>query len=418
VKYKGVKGTRDILPPETDIWRHLESTAAGVFQSFGFREIRVPVMEETQVFTRSIGDTTDIVEKEMYTFTDRGGRGITLRPEGTAPVVRALVQNGVFVENPSGKFFYMGPMFRYERPQAGRYRQFHQIGAEAFGMDDPRLDAEILLMLTVLLEKLGMENLECQINSIGCPECRPRFREAVKVFFAERLDGLCADCKRRHETNPLRIMDCKVPACVELRAGAPSVLDHLDEACAAHFKTLTDTLTHLSVPFTVKPTLVRGLDYYTRTTFEVVAGSLGAQNAVAAGGRYDKLVEEFGGPKTPAIGFAIGVERMVSLLAESAPEPARPALFIAALGEPAALRALGIAAALRKKGVWAECGYIGSLKSQMRRADKLRARFALIIGDEEVSSGFAQLRNMETKEQELIGLDLIVQEKAAERFSA
>ncbi|MBI5143160.1 MAG: histidine--tRNA ligase [Nitrospirae bacterium] len=411
MKYKGVKGTRDILPPETDIWRHLESTAAGVFQTFGFREIRVPVMEETQVFTRSIGETSDIVEKEMYTFTDRGNRSVTLRPEGTAPVVRALVQNGVFVEHPASKFFYMGPMFRYERPQAGRYRQFHQIGAEAFGIDDPRLDAEILLMLTVLLDKLGLKNLDCQINSIGCPQCRPRFREAVKAFFAERLDGLCADCKRRYETNPLRIMDCKVPACVELRAGAPSVLDHLDEACAAHFRTLTDTLAHLGVPFTVKPTLVRGLDYYTRTTFEVVAGSLGAQNAVAAGGRYDKLVEEFGGPKTPAIGFALGVERMVSLLAETAPPAPRPALFIAALGEPAALRALSIASALRKSGVWAECGYSGSLKSQMRRADKLGARFTLIIGDEEVASGFAQLRNMETKEQELIGLD-----EAAKRF--
>ena len=411
MNHRGVKGTQDIFTPEIEVWRFIESTASRVFEDFGFQEIRVPVIEHTEVFTRSIGETTDIVEKEMYTFRDKGDRSITLRPEGTAPVVRAFVQHSLHAKRPINKFYYMGPMFRYERPQAGRYRQFHQIGVEALGAADPRLDAEVLLMLTILLEKLGLKDLDCQVNSIGCSACRPGYRDVVRAYFSDMRGELCAECQRRFESNPLRIMDCKSPKCRELRVGAPSVLDYLDDDCSKHFNALTGMLSDLEVPYTVNPNLIRGLDYYTRTTFEVIANDLGAQNAVAAGGRYDGLVEEFGGPKTPALGFAIGVERMVSLIKKNYKHHRRPALFIAALGEEAERRALILSGRLRAKGVWSEISYGGgSLKSQMRRADKLNAEYALIIGEEELKRGSAPLRNMNTKEQVDLWLDKVVEQ--------
>jgi len=408
VKYRAVKGTQDIASPEVEAWRFVETAAAEIFLTFGFREIRFPIMEYTDVFVRSIGETTDIVEKEMYTFRDKGDRSITLRPEGTASVVRSYVQHAMHATQPIAKIYYTGPMFRYERPQAGRYRQFHQIGAEVFGIAEPRLDAEILFMLQLFLERLGLDRLDCQVNSIGCPDCRPAYREAVRNFFLPRSDALCSECRRRLETNPLRIMDCKVPDCKKLRADAPSILDHLDSDCRSHFDAFTKHLHHFGVPFSVNPSLVRGLDYYTRTTFEVLAEGLGAQNAVAAGGRYDNLVREFGGPDTPAMGFALGMERLVSLLDDTrVPRPV-PKLFVAAVGDAAEERAAGIVGDLRRRGVWAEMSYGGgSLKSQMKRADRSGAGQVLIIGDDELQRGTAPLRNMADRSQEEIPLDAL-----------
>jgi histidyl-tRNA synthetase len=373
MKYSALKGVHDIFPPDIYIWQKIETVARDIFSASGFQELRAPIIESTDVFVRSIGETTDIVEKEMYTFTDKGGRRITLRPEGTAPVVRCYVENHLYNLPSPQKFFYSGPMFRYERPQAGRFRQFYQTGAEAFGERDPKIDAEILSMLKLFFERLGLEGLNFEVNSIGCEKCRPSYRKALIDFFAGRIDGLCPDCKRRYEQNPLRILDCKVDACIRLREGAPHVTDFLCGECREHFDAFLSFLKLLNIPHVINPNMVRGLDYYTRTTFEVTCEHLGAQNAVAAGGRYDGLVADFGGPPTPAIGFAIGMERLATLLKSCGTDnvPA-PSVFIASIGAPAEREGLAIADQLRKKGVWVEIGYAGnSLKSQLRRADRL-----------------------------------------------
>jgi histidyl-tRNA synthetase len=393
VKYKAVKGVQDVLPPEVSVWQRLEDSARRVFGAYGFREIRPPIMESTEVFTRSIGETSDIVEKEMYTFSDKGGRSVSLRPEGTAPIVRAYVEHHLHTRPVPQKFYYFGPMFRYERPQKGRLRQFYQIGVEAFGIAGPAMDAEVISMLGVFLEMAGLGGLGFEINSIGCPRCRPGYRAALIEYFTPGLDGLCPDCKRRLSTNPLRILDCKAAGCRQLRKGAPVVSDYLCEDCESHFGELKALLAELQVSFRVNPEMVRGLDYYTRTTFEVTSEDLGAQNAVAAGGRYDGLVREFGGPDTPAIGFALGMERLVALAAESAPEA--PAVFIASLGEEASRAALGMADRLRSGGVWVELGYgSGSLKSQMRRADKSGADYVFVIGEDEIRKGTVNWKNL------------------------
>lgn len=396
MKYSSLKGTQDIAPPDVFIWQRIENTAREVFASYGFHEIRVPIIESTEIFIRSIGETTDIVEKEMYTFLDKAGRSITLRPEGTASVVRSYVQNHLYNMPSPQKFYYAGPMFRYERPQAGRFRQFYQIGVEAFGADEPKIDAEMLSMLRLFLGKLGLKGLTFQVNSIGCQACRPHYKEALRGFFAERIDGLCPDCKRRFDHNPLRILDCKVEACIKLRKGAPVITAFLCNECEAHFTSLLALLDTLAVPFVKNPDMVRGLDYYTRTTFEVTSENLGAQNTVAAGGRYDRLVKDFGGPDTPAIGFAIGLERLTTVLkALGAQEIPAPEVVIATIGEGAGIRGLLIADRLREKGLWAEVGYSGhSLKSQMRRADRLSSKYVLIIGDDELSSGRLKWKNL------------------------
>ncbi len=399
MRVKAVKGVQDLLPPETDIWRFLEDHARATFELFGFREVRTPLIERTEVFSRGIGETTDIVEKEMYTFPDKAGRSITLRPEGTASVVRAYVEHHLDQKNPVTKLYYTGPMFRYERPQAGRYRQFHQIGVEAFGSDDPRIDAEIIQMLGNFLESVGLKDVEIQINSIGCADCRPEYREAVHDFLAPKIEGFCADCRRRLETNPLRILDCKVPSCIEKRRGVPSILQHLDDDCREHFDRLLDFLKALNVSHTVNPNLVRGLDYYTRTTFEAVARGLGAQNAVAAGGRYDDLVKTFGGPPTPAIGFAMGIERLALLCGDAVPRTPGPQAAVVALGAAAEKEGLLLASAFRSSGARAELTYGGSLKSQMRRADKTGARFVVIIGDDELARGAGQVKDLDSGEQ-------------------
>jgi histidyl-tRNA synthetase len=386
---------QDILPPDVHVWQKVEAEAAKVFGVYGFSELRPPVMEMTSVFTRSIGETSDIVEKEMYTFQDKGGRSITLRPECTAPIVRCYVERNLQTLPSPQKFFYSGPMFRYERPQKGRLRQFYQIGAEAFGAGEPKMDAEIISMLGLFLDRVGIEGLSFQINSIGCGQCRPTYREALVEYFSSRLDGLCSDCVRRHEQNPLRILDCKATGCVEMRAGAPLVSDYLCGDCREHFDGLKEMLGLLNVPFVENPRMVRGLDYYTRTTFEVTSENLGAQNAVAAGGRYDRLVEEFGGPPTPAIGFAVGMERLVSLIKGDSGSVPLPDVFIAALGREPSMEALRMAGRLRAVGLWTELSYGGgSLKSQMRRADRLGAGHVLILGDDELRKGTVAWKNM------------------------
>ncbi len=392
---------QDILPPDIYIWQKVEAVAREVFSSYGFQEVRTPVAESTNVFTRSIGENTDIVEKEMYTFLDKGDRSISLRPEGTASVVRCYVEKNLHTLPPPQKFYYTGPMFRYERPQSGRFRQFYQLGVEAFGDPGPRIDAEVISMLRHCLEGIGLKEVNFQVNSIGCPECRPVYREKLIEFFAGRLDRLCPDCNRRYHTNPLRILDCKVDRCVDTRKGAPKVTDYLCEGCKTHFNSLLSFLELLGVSYIVNPDMVRGLDYYTRTTFEVTSKNLGAQNAVAAGGRYDRLVKEFGGPETPAIGFAMGMERIIELLKNSASHDfPRPDVFIAAIGELAARESLVVADRLRTRGFWVEVGDAeNSLKSQMRRADRLSSKYVFIIGDEELKAGRLKWKKLSDSSQ-------------------
>ncbi|MFP4582189.1 MAG: histidine--tRNA ligase [Desulfococcaceae bacterium] len=405
-----IRGFKDILPGEVELWQRIENTAVDLFHAFGFDEIRIPIMERTELFARSIGEHTDIVEKEMYTFPDRKGDLLTLRPEATASVVRSYIQHKMFAQDPVRKLYTIGPMFRRERPQKGRYRQFYQINAEIFGVTSARVDAQLILYLTTLMERLRVEDVAVHLNSLGCPKCRPAFREALLGFLRERKEKLCADCARRMEKNPLRALDCKVPTCQEATEGAPALLDHLGEECREHFKVLTDSLEALEVPYVVNPRLVRGLDYYTRTTFEVLTGSLGAQSAVAGGGRYDGLVELLGGPQIPAIGFAIGLDRLAELVGIPAEEVQnRPDLFIAALGESCQARAFQWLTELGRAGLRTEMDFEDrSLKSQMKRADRLNAQNVLIFGENEEKAGEALLRNMATKEQEGVPVETLV----------
>ncbi len=395
---QAIKGVKDILPADMPLWQHLEATARKLFEDYGFSEIRVPIFEYTELFARSIGVSTDIVEKEMYTFEDRDGRKITLRPEGTAGVVRAFVEHKMYAESQLTRLYYMGPMFRHERPQKGRYRQFYQIGVEALGLDHPHVDIEVLAMLHALFTRIGVGGLTLQINSLGDSECRGAYRDALKSYLKAKLPTLCGDCQRRYETNPLRVLDCKVDG--DKFADSPIMLDYLCAPCKEHFETVEAGLRKLDIPFEINPRLVRGLDYYTRTTFELVMGHLGAQNTVAAGGRYDGLVREIGGPATGGIGFALGVERAISLMDSTNIARPCPALFLSALGPEAVAFALPVLHDLRSAGIRVDTDYSGSsLKSQMKKADKSGADLTLIIGEQEIASGKAILRNMKTKEQ-------------------
>jgi len=400
-RYSALKGVQDILPPDVSVWQKVESVSRAVFSLYGYQEIRFPVIESTEIFTRSIGEATDIVEKEMYTFPDRAGRSITLRPEGTASMVRAYVEHHLYNLPAPQKFFYSGPMFRYERPQKGRFRQFYQIGVEAFGVSEPLMDAEIVAMLRILLARLGLKGVNFELNSIGCEKCRPAYRKALQDFFSGKFDELCPDCKRRYEVNPLRILDCKVERCIGLRSGAPKVTEFLCEDCRRHFEKVLSAIARLDIPYIINPNMVRGLDYYAGTTFEVTSEHLGSQKAVAAGGRYDRLVQEFGGPPTPAIGFAIGMERLTALLKESRGlgTPA-PDVYIAPLGERAAFEGFILAERLRAKDLWVETGYDGaSLRSQLRKADRLSVHYVLIIGDDELSAGKIKWKNLKDGSQ-------------------
>ncbi len=404
-----IKGMNDILPGDVETWQFLEAKARQVFSAYGFAEIRTPVVEKTELFCRSIGETTDIVEKEMYTFSDKSDNSLTLRPEGTAPVMRAFIQNRLHNLDPVNKLYYMGPMFRYERPQKGRYRQFHQIGAEIIGVESPLIDAQLLAMLHHYFCEIGIDAVQLQINSLGCPECRPDYRQALIDFLELRLGSLCADCQRRYQSNPLRVLDCKATGCQESTVDAPSVLDHLCGSCEDHFARVKKHLAALDIPFSVNARMVRGLDYYVRTTFELVTNQLGSQNAVAAGGRYDGLVESLDGPALSGIGFAIGVERLVLMKGEEKVPAPRPDIFLASMGSEAAEKAFVLMSQLQRAGIRAEMDYLGkSLKAQMRRANKLSARYALILGEQELETGVAELKDMDQSSQQQIELGELV----------
>jgi len=402
-----VRGFKDILPGEVEKWRYAEMKCREVFSCFGVQEIQIPILEKTELFQRGIGETTDIVEKEMYTFTDRGNESLTLRPEATASVIRAYLQHSLHARDPISKLFTIGPMFRRERPQKGRYRQFHQINVEYIGVSDPSMDAEIILLLMILLTNLGIKGLHLELNSLGCRECRPAFRQAVAHFLEDRSEGLCDDCRRRKDANPLRVFDCKVEGCREVIAHAPQLPDFLCAGCRTHFENVQTYLKVFDVPFEIKPRMVRGLDYYTRTAFEVTASDLGAQSAVAGGGRYDRLISELGGPDIPGIGFAIGMERLISLIpAGSETFVEHPDIFIAALGEVPRLWAFALCNYLRMAGIRAETGYDEkSLKSQMKRSDKLKCTYTLILGEREIQENKAELKDMVKGTQETIMLD-------------
>jgi len=406
VKLKALNGFKDILPGEVELWRYLETKARDVFARFEFAEIRLPVLEATELFARSIGETTDIVEKEMYTFVDKQ---ITMRPEATASLIRAYIEHGLYVQRQVQRLFTIGPMFRHERPQKGRLRQFHQLDVEVLGSQSPLVDAELMAMGSMLLQELGLK-VSLEINSLGCPQCRPNFRAALLLFLSERMEHLCDDCRRRSSTNPLRVLDCKNSGCRTQVLDAPSIIDHLCSDCSEHFGAVQDGLRRLEVPFTLNRFMVRGLDYYCRTTFEFITSNLGAQAAVGAGGRYDGLVAQLGGPKDgPGIGFAMGMERLVLLLQQedgSGCEQLSPDLFIAALG-PEAIRAChGLAHELRSRQLRVAMDLEGkSLKSQMKQADKSGVEWVLIVGEEELKNGQGLLRNMRSQEQQLVMLD-------------
>jgi histidyl-tRNA synthetase len=408
---KAIRGFNDILPGEIEKWQLVEKTAREVYESFGFSEIKIPILERTELFARSIGETTDIVEKEMYTFKDRSGDSLTLRPEATASMARAYLEHHLYAQEPVAKLYFIGPMFRHERPQKGRYRQFYQIDVEIFGVAHPMADAEVMVMLMEFFKRVGLGDVELQINTLGCEECRPRYRKELTQFLAKNVSQLCGDCKRRLEANPLRILDCKVETCREVISGAPLVIDFIDDQCSEHFESVRAYLEILNTPFTLNPRMVRGLDYYTRTVFEAVSPKLGAQNAVTAGGRYDHLMRDIGGPDIPGIGFAMGIERIVLLVKQRREITQLPNLFIAALGEKAQVKAFELANRLHLEGIKTEIDYEGrSLKAQMRRTDKLNVRYALIIGEEELKTGRAMLRDMEKKIQEEISLDQVIEE--------
>lgn len=406
MKFKAPKGIQDILPPETSTWQHIEAQAREVFKTYGCREIRLSIIEPTDIFLRSIGETTDIVEKEMYTFEDKGGRSVTLRPEGTAGFVRAFIEHHLYNEPSPQKYYYMGPMFRYERPQAGRQRQFYQIGVEVLGVEDPSIDAEVISMLWALFKRLQIKDVELEVTSIGCRQCRLDYKEALKDFLKDKLTFFCDDCKRRYDLNPLRVLDCKVEACIKGRQSSPSITGFLCRDCREHFENVQYYLKLLSVPYNINPELVRGLDYYTRTAFEVKSHLLGAQNAVAAGGRYGNLVEEFGGLPTPAVGFAIGVERLLRLIEEFPAHEDGPELFFCSLGEKAQELSLILAEELRAQGLWVEISYDKpSLRSQMRRADRIRAKYVIVIGEDELKEQMVTIKDMQEKREFKVTLE-------------
>ncbi|MFI5330692.1 MAG: histidine--tRNA ligase [Desulfobaccales bacterium] len=406
---KAIRGMRDLLPPETSRWQWVEAVAREVFGLYGYREIRLPLLERTELFARSIGADTDIVGKEMYTFPDRKGDSLTLRPEATASVLRAVLENGLDKGAGVKKFYTLGPMFRYERPQKGRYRQFFQINCEAYGVDAPELDAEVILLLLDILTRLQLGEMRLLINSLGCPDCQVKFKAALGLFLISR-EGLCEDCQRRRETNPLRVLDCKSVHCKEILKDAPVIRDYLCPDCAAHFARVLKLLKRFGVNYEEQPKLVRGLDYYTRTAFEVVAAGLGAQDAVAGGGRYNGLSQELGGPALPAIGFAIGEDRLLEVLPKDLGQENRFKVFLASLGEPARDKAFHLMQDLRQRRVAAEMDLEGrSLKAQMTQANRYGAAYTVILGDRELETGEAQIRAMATGEQERAALkDLVV----------
>ncbi len=410
-KFTRPKGTQDILPEDQPYWEYILAQAAELARSYGFERIDTPIFESTELFARGVGEGTDVVEKEMYSFLDKGENALTLRPEFTAGVVRAYIENGMHVQPQPIKLYSTGPAFRYEQPQAGRFRQLHQFNAEIIGSPSPLADLEIMLIAWELYERLGVQGLSFQVNSTGCPRCRPGYVEALKDYYRENDAVICEDCRRRIDQNPLRVLDCKVESCQPVIEAAPKIADHLCEECAEHFATLRSYLDDLGKPYTINPRLVRGLDYYTKTVFEVWAEGIGAQSAVCGGGRYDGLMKLLGGPPKPAVGFAAGLERAVMVMQVQGIEPPTlptPPVYVAFLGKESRLHAVRLLVRVRDAGLGAQIAMGGSLKSQMRKADKSGARIVLILGGNEIAEGVVTLRNLVSSDQESVPLDEIV----------
>ena len=410
------KGTKDVLPSDSYKWQYVEGVARDVAKRFQLKEIRTPVFEHTELFQRGVGETTDVVTKEMYTFKDKGDRSITLKPEGTAGAVRSFIENGMANGVLPAKMYYIIPAFRYERPQAGRLREFHQFGVEIFGAKSAQTDAEAILVADSLLKELGLK-VKLYINSIGCPTCRAQYNKALKEFFAPHLDGLCYDCKTRYEKNPLRLLDCKEENCKKINVNAPNMVDYLCEDCAAHFEELKACLALAGVEYEIDPRIVRGLDYYTRTVFEFVSTSIGAQGTVCGGGRYDGLIEELGGNPTPAVGFAAGIERLLMVMSQSGveiPDLDQPTVYIAGMDAACRRKAFELASQLRQKGVIADIDHMErSVKAQFKYADKIGAKYVAVIGGNELETGVMNVKNMQTGESEPVAFD-----KAVEYFTA
>ena len=403
-----IKGTMDILPEDAVLFRHIESVMREEAGRYGFGEIRLPTFELTELFVRGVGDTTDVVQKEMYTFRD-GEDSLSLRPEGTAGTVRALIENGRYNEPMPQKYYYIMSCFRHEKPQAGRSREFFQFGTEMFGAETPAADATVIALAASVLKRLGLDRVKLHLNSIGCKECRPVYKKALTDYFTERKDRLCDTCRERLGRNPLRLLDCKEAGCAALAKEAPKTVDSLCPACRAHFEAVKQSLTAMGIDFTVDTSIVRGLDYYTRTVFEFVAEGIAAQSTVCGGGRYDGLVESLGGPALAGIGFGMGLTRVIMAMKQAGvalPAAETPALYIASLGEAATVRALAVAERLRKTGLAVECDLVGrSLKAQMKYSGKIGARYTLILGENEIASGKAPLKDMLTSEQREVDID-------------
>ena len=409
-----IKGTEDIMPKDSYKWQFLEDLMRTQAESYGFKEVRTPVFEKTSLFSRGVGETTDVVQKEMYTFSTKGDESITLRPEGTAGAVRAFLEHNVQNEGLPSKQYYLTTCYRYEKPQAGRQREFHQFGIEVFGTQNPCADAEVICLIKGIFDILGLENIRLEINSIGCPHCRAEFHKALKAYFENYKDKLCETCLSRLDRNPMRIIDCKSPICSEIAKDAPKILDYLCDECKEHFEKVKSFLDTAGVEYSVNPTIVRGLDYYTKTVFEFVSDNIGAQGTVCGGGRYDGLVEELGGQKTPSLGCAMGIERLLLLLDASGidiPKPDTADLYIASMGDNAQLKAFSLAEEGRKSGFAVQCDIVGrGLRPQMKFADKIGAKFSLVLGDNELADDKAEVKNMETGDKKEVTLSNFTEE--------
>ena len=408
--YKAPKGTKDVTPEESYRWQYLENTIRSIVRKYGLLEARTPCIEHTELFLRGVGDTTDIVQKEMYTFTDKGDRSITLKPEGTAGAVRMFVENGLFSEAQPTKMFYLYcPVFRYERPQAGRLREHHQFGVEIFGSQSPVADAEVISIASEIFQTLGCTDLTIKLNSIGCPKCRGRYQEALKAYLGDHLDDLCETCRSRYETNPLRILDCKIDTCKAIVKDAPHTMDYVCDDCRAHMEELMRLLDLAGIRYEIDPMLVRGLDYYTKTVFEIVSGMPGAQGTLCGGGRYDGLIRELGGPDMPAVGFGLGMERALLIMDQlgvQIPKPVRYQLMLIGLGQEAKDTCYVLARELRAMGVSVDIDLMDrSVKAQMKYADKTGAQFTLVIGEEEMQNGVANMKSMQNGENLMVKLD-------------
>jgi histidyl-tRNA synthetase len=411
LKYPLPRGTRDILPEEMPYWHHVEDTARSIFSAYNYQEIRTPIFELTDLFERGIGDGTDIVEKEMYTFTDKGDRRLTLRPEGTAPIARAYLQNNLGKKEPQSKLYYCGPMFRYERPQAGRYRQFYQIGVENIGNEHPFADAELISMGVHLFDEMGISGLSVSLNSVGCLVCRPVIEERLKQFLGSNLKYMCEDCNRRFSLNPLRILDCKNPTCKTYRTAIPDIHKSLCHGCSDHFSSVVEYIEALGIPFQINPQLVRGLDYYTRTAFEIVSDQLGAQNALCGGGRYDGLIHHLGGQHTPAVGFAFGVDRAVMILKELSDilKAKNNLIYVAPIGAPQQQKCFYLVDHLRRAGLKVEIDYSkDDIKYQLKQANKLGAAHCILYGDREAENDTVVIKNMQTGNQNTVSFSEII----------